>query len=216
MLAMVEDVRTRSMKTRRGGITEVVVTDGSGRLVLTFQPALAGARAAEGSDRPVRRQGRRLPAATPVGTSRLRPAARRHRRRHGRRVRRQADPGLCRDGHPRNLEDRQVCAGGARHARAVPDPIPPAIRRRMGLMDAESALRTVHRRRHARTPNGPGTASGSRRPSCSRSSWPDDASRRPRCRRCRASRCPVDCSTRLTRACRSGRRPGSGRRRGRG
>jgi len=28
---------------------------------------------------------------------------------------------------------------------AVPDPIPPAIRRRIGLMDAESALRTVHR-----------------------------------------------------------------------
>ena len=33
---MVDTVTTRRMKTRRGGITEVIVTDGSGRLVLTF------------------------------------------------------------------------------------------------------------------------------------------------------------------------------------
>jgi ATP-dependent DNA helicase RecG len=36
VMAAVQDVHTRPMKTRRGSITKVVVTDGRGRLVMTF------------------------------------------------------------------------------------------------------------------------------------------------------------------------------------
>jgi ATP-dependent DNA helicase RecG len=147
VLAMVEDVRTRSMKTRRGGITEVVVTDGSGRLVLTFfnqrwrerdlQEGRIGLFA--GKVGMYRRQRQLahpdyvlLPEGTDVATA----------------AEEFADRLIPVYAATANLATWKI----ARCVRvvldtlgAVPDPIPPAIRRRMGLMDAESALRTVHR-----------------------------------------------------------------------
>ena len=147
VLAMVEDVRTRSMKTRKGGITEVVVTDGSGRLVLTFfnqrwrerdlQKGRIGLFA--GKVGVYRRQRQLahpdyvlLPEGTDVTTA----------------AEEFADRLIPVYAATSNLATWKI----ARCVRvvldtlgAVPDPIPPAIRRRMGLMDAESALRTVHR-----------------------------------------------------------------------
>ncbi|HEX6577776.1 MAG TPA: ATP-dependent DNA helicase RecG [Jiangellaceae bacterium] len=147
VLAMVEDVRTRSMKTRKGGITEVVVTDGSGRLVLTFfnqrwrerdlQEGRIGLFA--GKVGVYRRQRQLahpdyvlLPEGTDVATA----------------AEEFADRLIPVYAATANLATWKI----ARCVRvvldtlgAVPDPIPPAIRRRMGLMDAQSALRTVHR-----------------------------------------------------------------------
>jgi ATP-dependent DNA helicase RecG len=147
VLAMVEDVRTRSMKTRKGGITEVVVTDGSGRLVLTFFNQRWRERDLQ--------EGRIGLFAGKVGVYR--------------RQRQLAHPDyvLLPEGTDvasaaEEFADRLIPVYAAtaslatwKIARcvrvvldtlgAVPDPIPPAIRRRMGLMDAGSALRTVHR-----------------------------------------------------------------------
>ncbi|MGH8840477.1 MAG: ATP-dependent DNA helicase RecG [Jiangellaceae bacterium] len=147
VLAMVEDIRTRSMKTRRGGITEVVVTDGSGRLVLTFfnqlwrerelQPGRIGLFAGKVG---VYRRHRQLahpdyvllPDGTDVATA----------------AEEFADELIPVYAATASLATWKI----ARCVRvvldtlgAVPDPIPPAIRRRRGLMDAVSALRTVHR-----------------------------------------------------------------------
>ena len=147
VLAMVDEVRTRSMKTRRGGITEVVVTDGSGRLVLTFfnQPW---------RERELRR-GRIGLFAGKVGVYR--------------RQRQLAHPDyvLLPEGSDVTTAAEEfadelipVYAATASLASwkiakcvkivlntlgAVPDPIPPQIRRRLGLMEAVAALRTVHR-----------------------------------------------------------------------
>ncbi|HJU97533.1 MAG TPA: ATP-dependent DNA helicase RecG [Jiangellaceae bacterium] len=147
VLAMVEDVRTRSMKTRKGGITEVVVTDGSGRLVLTFfnqrwrerdlQKGRIGLFA--GKVGVYRRQRQLahpdyvlLPEGTDVTTA----------------AEEFADRLIPVYAATANLATWKIasCVRVVLDTLgAVPDPIPPAIRRRMGLMDAESALRTVHR-----------------------------------------------------------------------
>jgi ATP-dependent DNA helicase RecG len=147
VLAMVDEVRTRSMKTRRGGITEVVVTDGSGRLVLTFfnQPW---------REKELQR-GRIGLFAGKVGVYR--------------RQRQLAHPDyvLLPEGSDVTTAAEEfadelipVYAATASLASwkiakcvkivlntlgAVPDPIPPQIRRRLGLMEAVAALRTVHR-----------------------------------------------------------------------
>ncbi len=147
VLAMVDEVKTRRMKSRRGGITEVVVTDGSGRLVLTFfnQPW---------RERDLQR-GRIGLFAGKVGVYR------RHRQLA------HPDYVLLPEGSDVNAAAEEfadelipVYAATASLASwkimqsvrvvldtlgAVPDPIPPEIRRRLGLMDAGAALRTVHR-----------------------------------------------------------------------
>jgi len=147
VLAMVDEVKTRKMKTRRGGITEVVVTDGSGRLVLTFfnQPW---------RERELQR-GRIGLFAGKVGVYR--------------RQRQLAHPDyvLLPEGSDVTTAAEEfadelipVYAATASLASwkiaqcvrivlntlgAVPDPIPPRIRQRLGLMEAAAALRTVHR-----------------------------------------------------------------------
>ncbi|MGH8774967.1 MAG: ATP-dependent DNA helicase RecG [Jiangellaceae bacterium] len=147
VLAMVDEVRTRSMKTRRGGITEVVVTDGSGRLVLTFfnQPW---------RERELQR-GRIGLFAGKVGVYR------RHRQLA------HPDYVLLPDGSDvsaaaEEFADELIPVYAATSSLAswkvakcvrtvldtlgaVPEPIPPDIRRRLGLMDAAAAVRTVHR-----------------------------------------------------------------------
>jgi ATP-dependent DNA helicase RecG len=147
VLAKVESVETRRMKTRRGGITEVVVTDGRSRLVLTFfnqpwrerdlQPGRVGLFAGtvgvfqrhrqlahpeyvllpEGSD---------ITAAAVDFTDELIPVY-------------AATANLATWKISRCVRVVLDTLG------AVPDPIPPQVRRRMGLMDAAAALRTVHR-----------------------------------------------------------------------
>ncbi len=147
VLAMVDTVTTRRMKTRRGGITEVVVTDGSGRLVLTFfnqpwrerdlQPGRIGLFAGTVG---VYRRHRQLAhpdyVLLPEGSD-VTAAAEEF-----------ADELIPVYAATANLATWKI----ARCVRvvldtvgAVPDPIPPQIRRRMGLMDAAAALRTVHR-----------------------------------------------------------------------
>jgi ATP-dependent DNA helicase RecG len=147
VLARVESVTTRRMKTRRGGITEAVVTDGRGRLVLTFfnqpwrerdlQPGRIGLFAGTVG---VYRRNRRLahpeyvllPEGSDVTTA----------------AEEFADELIPVYAATANLATWKI----ARCVRvildtlgAVPDPIPPQIRRRLGLMDAVAALRTVHR-----------------------------------------------------------------------
>ena len=147
VLAMVDTVTTRRMKSRRGGITEVVVTDGSGRLVLTFfnqpwrerelQPGRIGLFAGTVG---VYRRHRQLAhpdyVLLPEGSD-VTAAAEEF-----------ADELIPVYAATANLATWKI----ARCVRvvldtvgAVPDPIPPQIRRRMGLMDAAAALRTVHR-----------------------------------------------------------------------
>ena len=147
VLAMVDSVETRRMKTRRGGITEVVVTDGSGRLVLTFfnqpwrerdlQPGRIGLFAGTVG---VYRKHRQLAhpdyVLLPEGSD-VETAASEF-----------ADTLIPVYAATASLASWKI----ARCVRvvldtlgAVPDPIPPPIRRRLGLMDAEAALRTVHR-----------------------------------------------------------------------
>ena len=147
VLARVESVTTRRMKTRRGGITEAVVTDGRGRLVLTFfnQPW---------RERDLQ-QGRIGLFAGTVGVYR------RHRQLA------HPDYVLLPEGSDVTAVAEEfadelipVYAATANLATwkiarcvrvvldtlgAVPDPIPPQIRRRLGLMEAVAALRTVHR-----------------------------------------------------------------------
>ncbi|MGH8823578.1 MAG: ATP-dependent DNA helicase RecG, partial [Jiangellaceae bacterium] len=147
VLAMVEDVRTRSMKTRKGGITEVVVTDGSGRLVLTFfnqrwrerdlQPGRIGLFAGKVG---VYRRHRQLAhpdyVLLPEGTD-VTSAAEEF-----------ADKLIPVYAATASLATWKIgrCVQVVLDTLgAVPDPIPPEVRRRMGLMDAASALRTVHR-----------------------------------------------------------------------
>jgi ATP-dependent DNA helicase RecG len=147
VLAMVDTVTTRRMKTRRGGITEVVVTDGSGRLVLTFfnqpwrerdlQPGRIGLFAGTVG---VYRRHRQLAhpdyVLLPEGSD-VTAAAEEF-----------ADELIPVYAATANLATWKI----ARCVRvvldtvgAVPDPIPPQIRQRMGLMDAAAALRTIHR-----------------------------------------------------------------------
>ena len=147
VLAMVDAVTTRRIKSRRGGITEVVVTDGSGRLVLTFfnqpwrerelQPGRIGLFAGTVG---VYRRHRQLAhpdyVLLPEGSD-VTAAAEEF-----------ADELIPVYAATANLATWKI----ARCVRvvldtvgAVPDPIPPQIRRRMGLMDAAAALRTVHR-----------------------------------------------------------------------
>ncbi|HET6919667.1 MAG TPA: ATP-dependent DNA helicase RecG [Jiangellaceae bacterium] len=147
VLAMVETVNTRRMKTRRGGITEVVVTDGRSRLVLTFFNQAWRERDLQ--------EGRIGLFAGTVGVYQ------KHRQ-------------LAHPDYVLLPEGSDVTAAAVEFADelipvyaatanlatwkisrcvrvildtlgAVPDPIPPQIRRRMGLMDAAAALRTVHR-----------------------------------------------------------------------
>jgi ATP-dependent DNA helicase RecG len=147
VLARVESVTTRRMKTRRGGITEAVVTDGRGRLVLTFfnqpwrerdlQPGRIGLFAGTVG---VYRRHRQLAhpdyVLLPEGSDVTAVAEE------------FADELIPVYAATANLATWKI----ARCVRvvldtlgAVPDPIPPQIRRRLGLMDAVAALRTVHR-----------------------------------------------------------------------
>ena len=147
VLAMVEKVTTRRMKTRRGGITEVVVTDGRNRLVLTFfnqpwrerdlQPGRIGLFAGTVGTYQKHRQlahpeyvllpeGSDVTAAATEFTDELIPVY-------------PATENLATWKISRCVRVILDTLG------AVPDPIPPQIRRRMGLMDAAAALRTVHR-----------------------------------------------------------------------
>jgi ATP-dependent DNA helicase RecG len=147
VLAMVHSVGTRRMKTRKGEITEAVVTDGTSRLVLTFfnqrwrehdlQPGriglFAGTVGVYRKDRQLAHpeymllpDGSDLADATSEFAGKLIPV------------------------YPATASVRTWTI--SRCVRvvldtlgAVPDPVPPAIRRRMGLMDAAAALRTVHR-----------------------------------------------------------------------
>jgi ATP-dependent DNA helicase RecG len=147
VLAMVETVNTRRMKTRRGGITEVVVTDGRSRLVLTFfnqawrerdlQEGRIGLFAGTVGVYQKHRQLAHpdyvlLPEGSDVTTAAVE----------------FADELIPVYAATANLATWKI----SRCVRvildtlgAVPDPIPPQIRRRMGLMDAAAALRTVHR-----------------------------------------------------------------------
>jgi ATP-dependent DNA helicase RecG len=147
VLAMVETVNTRRMKTRRGGITEVVVTDGRSRLVLTFfnqawrerdlQQGRIGLFAGTVGVYQKHRQLAHpdyvlLPEGSDVTTAAVE----------------FADELIPVYAATANLATWKI----SRCVRvildtlgAVPDPIPPQIRRRMGLMDAAAALRTVHR-----------------------------------------------------------------------
>ena len=147
VLAMVDEVRTRSMKTRRGGITEVVVTDGSGRLVLTFfnQPwrerELQHGRIGlfAGKVGVYRRQRQLahpdyvlLPEGSDVTTA----------------AEEFADELIPVYAATASLASWKIakCVKIVLNTLgAVPDPIPPQIRRRLGLMEAVAALRTVHR-----------------------------------------------------------------------
>ena len=147
VLARVESVTTRRMKTRRGGITEAVVTDGRGRLVLTFfnqpwrerdlQPGRIGLFAGTVG---VYRRHRQLAhpdyVLLPEGSDVTAVAEE------------FADELIPVYAATANLASWKI----ARCVRvvldtlgAVPDPIPPQVRRRLGLMDAVAALRTVHR-----------------------------------------------------------------------
>ena len=147
VLAMVDEVRTRSMKTRRGGITEVVVTDGSGRLVLTFfnqrwrerelQPGRIGLFAGKVG---VYRRNRQLahpdyvllPEGADVATAAEEFAD-------------ELIPVYAATASLASWKIGQCVRVVLDTLGAVPDPIPPEIRRRMGLMDAAAALQTVHR-----------------------------------------------------------------------
>jgi ATP-dependent DNA helicase RecG len=147
VLAKVESVETRRMKTRRGGITEVVVTDGRSRLVLTFfnqpwrerdlQPGRVGLFAGTVGVYQRHRQlahpeyvllpeGSDITAAAVEFTDELIPVY-------------AATANLATWKISRCVRVVLDTLG------AVPDPIPPQVRRRMGLMDAAAALRTVHR-----------------------------------------------------------------------
>ena len=147
VLAMVETVNTRRMKSRRGGITDVVVTDGRSRLALTFfnqvwrerdlQPGRIGLFAGMVGVYQKHRQlahpeyvllpeGSDVTAAAEEFTDELIPVY-------------AATANLATWKISRCVRVILDTLG------AVPDPIPPQIRRRMGLMDAAAALRTVHR-----------------------------------------------------------------------
>ena len=147
VLARVESVTTRRMKTRRGGITDAVVTDGRGRLVLTFfnqpwrerdlQPGRIGLFAGTVG---VYRRHRQLAhpdyVLLPEGSDVTAVAEE------------FADELIPVYAATANLASWKI----ARCVRvvldtlgAVPDPIPPQVRRRLGLMDAVAALQTVHR-----------------------------------------------------------------------
>jgi ATP-dependent DNA helicase RecG len=147
VLAKVESVQTRRMKTRRGGITEVVVTDGRSRLVLTFfnqpwrerdlQPGRVGLFAGTVGVYQRHRQlahpeyvllpeGSDVTAAAAEFTDELIPVY-------------AATANLATWKISRCVRVVLDTLG------AVPDPIPPQVRRRLGLMDAAAALRTVHR-----------------------------------------------------------------------
>jgi ATP-dependent DNA helicase RecG len=147
VLAMVEKVSTRRMKTRKGGITDVVVTDGRSRLALTFfnqvwrerelQPGRIGLFAGTVGIYQKHRQLAHpeyllLPEGSDVTTV----------------AEEFAEELIPVYPATANLATWKI----SRCVRvvldtlgAVPDPIPPQIRRRMGLMDAAAALRTVHR-----------------------------------------------------------------------
>ena len=147
VLARVESVTTRRMKTRRGGITEAVVTDGRGRLVLTFfnqqwrerdlQPGRIGLFAGTvGAYRRHRQLAHPDYVLLPEGSDVTAVAEE------------FADELIPVYAATANLASWKI----ARCVRvvldtlgAVPDPIPPQVRRRLGLMDAVAALRTVHR-----------------------------------------------------------------------
>jgi ATP-dependent DNA helicase RecG len=147
VLAMVETVTTRRMKTRRGGITEVVVTDGRSRLVLTFfnqpwrerdlQPGRIGLFAGTVGVYQRHRQlahpeyvllpeGSDVTAAAEEFADELIPVY-------------PATASMATWKISRCVRVVLDTLG------AVPDPIPPPIRRQWGLMDAAAALRTVHR-----------------------------------------------------------------------
>ncbi len=147
VLAMVETVNTRRMKSRRGGITDVVVTDGRSRLALTFfnqvwrerdlQPGRIGLFAGTvGVYQKHRQLAHPEYVLLPEGSD-VTAAAEEF-----------ADELIPVYAATANLATWKI----SRCVRvildtlgAVPDPIPPQIRRRMGLMDAAAALRTVHR-----------------------------------------------------------------------
>jgi ATP-dependent DNA helicase RecG len=147
VLAMVHSVTTRRMKNRRGGITEVVVTDGRSRLALTFfnqpwrerdlQPGRIGLFAGTvGVYREHRQlahpeyvllpEGSDITAAATEFADELIPVY-------------AATASLATWKISRCVRVVLDTLG------AVPEPIPPEVRRRMGLMDAAAALRTVHR-----------------------------------------------------------------------
>jgi ATP-dependent DNA helicase RecG len=147
VLAMVEKVATRRMKTRRGGITEVIVTDGRSRLALTFfnqpwrerdlQPGRIGLFAGTvGTYQKHRQLAHPEYVLLPQGSD-VTAAATEF-----------ADELIPVYPATENLATWKI----SRCVRvvldtlgAVPDPIPPQIRHRMGLMDAAAAVRTVHR-----------------------------------------------------------------------
>jgi ATP-dependent DNA helicase RecG len=147
VLAMVEKVATRRMKSRRGGITEVIVTDGRSRLALTFfnqpwrerdlQPGRIGLFAGTvGTYQKHRQLAHPEYVLLPQGSD-VTAAATEF-----------ADELIPVYPATENLATWKI----SRCVRvvldtlgAVPDPIPPQIRRRMGLMDAAAAVRTVHR-----------------------------------------------------------------------
>jgi ATP-dependent DNA helicase RecG len=147
VLAMVDSVITRRMKTRRGAITEAVVTDGSSRLVLTFfnqpwrerdlQPGRIGLFAGTVG---VYRKHRQLahpdyqllPEGSDVGEAATEFAD-------------QLIPVYAATASVTSWTISRCVRVVLDTLGAVPDPIPPQVRRRMGLMDAAAALRTVHR-----------------------------------------------------------------------
>jgi ATP-dependent DNA helicase RecG len=147
VLAMVDSVTTRRMKTRRGGITEVVVTDGRNRLALTFfnqpwrerdlQPGRIGLFAGTvGTYQKHRQLAHPEYVLLPDGSDITAAAAE------------FADELIPVYPATETLATWKI----ARCVRvildtlgAVPDPIPPQTRRRLGLMDAAAAVQTVHR-----------------------------------------------------------------------
>ncbi|MBD0292692.1 MAG: ATP-dependent DNA helicase RecG [Jiangellaceae bacterium] len=147
VLAMVDRVHTRSMKYRRGTITDVVVTDGSGQLTLTFfnQPwrkdQLERGRIGLFAGKVDRYQrSRQLLHPDYV----LLP--------HGSDVTAAAEefadeliPVYPATAHIASWKIHKSVLTVLGQLGAVPDPVPPAVRRRMRLMDAAAALRTIHR-----------------------------------------------------------------------
>jgi ATP-dependent DNA helicase RecG len=147
VLAMVETVTTRRMKTRRGALTEVVVTDGRSRLALTFfnqpwrerdlQPGRIGLFAGTVGAYRKHRQLAHPDYVLLAAGSNVEAAAEEF-----------ADELIPVYAATANLPTWKI----SRCVRvvldtlgAVPDPIPPPIRQRLGLMDAATALRIVHR-----------------------------------------------------------------------
>ena len=148
--AEVASSSVRKMSNRPGSIFEAVVTDGHGKLTLTFfghgRQDWRERRAQPGCPGPVLRPGLQLPRQAAAHPSGVRAARGWQRGCPGRGVRQRADPGLPGQRPAAVLEDRRRRFALALDVLDVPgDPLPAVCGDRHGLSGYADALRGIHR-----------------------------------------------------------------------